>query len=40
MGNELKEYHNLDDIAQNLPFTEYKDIFRLVRDFMDQQRSE
>lgn len=35
MGPELKEYHNPDDNATNLPFTEYKDIFRLVRDFMD-----
>ena len=35
MGKEFTEYHNVDDKAANLPLTEYKDIFRLVRDFMD-----
>lgn len=35
MGKEFTEYHNLNDQAANLPLTEYKNIFRLVRDFMD-----
>lgn len=35
MGKEFTEYHNVDDKAENLPLTEYNDIFRLVRDFMD-----
>jgi aminopeptidase YwaD len=39
MGKELTEYHNPDDNAANLPMTEYKDIFRLVRDFMDSARN-
>lgn len=35
MGKEFTEYHNINDQSANLPLTEYKDIFRLVRDFMD-----
>ncbi len=35
MGKEYTEYHNLNDLAANLPLTAYKNIFRLVRDFMD-----
>lgn len=35
LGKEFTEYHNINDRAANLPLTEYKDIFRLVRDFMD-----
>jgi aminopeptidase YwaD len=35
MGKEDTEYHNVSDKAANLPLTEYKDIFRLVRDFMN-----
>jgi hypothetical protein len=35
MGKEFSEYHNIDDQSKKLPLTEYKDIFLLVRDFMD-----
>ncbi len=35
MGKEFTEYHNPDDRSSLLPLTEYKDIFRLVRDFVD-----
>lgn len=33
-GKEYLEYHNIYDLPQNLPFTEYGDIFRLLRDFI------
>jgi hypothetical protein len=33
-GKEYLEYHNIYDLPQNLPFTEYDDIFRLLRDFI------
>jgi Zn-dependent M28 family amino/carboxypeptidase len=33
-GMEYLEYHNIYDLPQNLPFTEYDDIFRLLRDFI------
>jgi aminopeptidase YwaD len=29
-GKEFMEYHNPDDISQNLPLTEYEDLFRLL----------
>lgn len=35
MGKEFSEYHNDDDLFSKLPFTEYSDIFRLVKDFMN-----
>ena len=35
MGKEFTEYHNVNDQAVNLPLTEYEDIFRLIRDFMN-----
>ncbi|HNX44810.1 MAG TPA: M28 family peptidase [Bacteroidales bacterium] len=35
MGDEFSEYHNPDDAAEKLPLSEYKDIFRLLSDFMD-----
>lgn len=35
MGKEFREYHNPDDIGDKLPLTEYNDIFRLIRDFMN-----
>ena len=35
IGKEYTEYHNPEDKSSKLPLTEYKDIFRLVRDFMD-----
>jgi len=34
LGDECKEYHNIYDTPENVPFTEYKDIFRLLRDFV------
>ncbi|MFH1120575.1 MAG: M28 family peptidase [Bacteroidota bacterium] len=34
MGNEHREYHNIYDSADRVPFTEYEDIFRLLRDFL------
>jgi aminopeptidase YwaD len=37
MGKEFTEYHNPDDKSSKLPLSEYKDIFRLVRDFMDSE---
>lgn len=33
-GKEYQEYHNIYDLPQNLPFTEYVDIFSLLRDFI------
>ncbi|MFZ4548421.1 MAG: M28 family metallopeptidase [Bacteroidales bacterium] len=35
MGKEFSEYHNPDDQSGKLPLSEYSDIFRLIRDFMD-----
>jgi len=35
LGKEFTEYHNPDDKSSALPLTEYEDIFRLMRDFMD-----
>lgn len=34
-GKEHLEYHNIYDQADRVPLTEYDDIFRLVRDFID-----
>lgn len=34
MGGEFTEYHNLDDVAQKLPFTKYNGIFNLLIDFL------
>jgi len=36
LGKEFGEYHNQDDAGSKVPFTEYEDIFRLLRDFLDQ----
>jgi aminopeptidase YwaD len=36
LGKEYTEYHNIYDKADHLPLSEYKDIFRLVRDFMNE----
>lgn len=33
-GKEHREYHSINDRADLLPFSEYDDIFRLVRDFI------
>jgi len=38
MGKEFTEYHNPEDRSSLLPLNEYKDIFRLVRDFVDGMR--
>jgi Zn-dependent M28 family amino/carboxypeptidase len=35
MGNEHMEYHSLNDKSHLVPFTEYEDIFRLIRDFIN-----
>ena len=35
LGKEYSEYHNPDDKSNMIPLTEYNNIFRLVRDFMD-----
>lgn len=39
MGKEFGEYHNPDDISSHLPLSEYNDIFRLLRDFMNGMKS-
>ena len=39
LGKEFTEYHNPDDQSRKLPLTEYNDIFRLVRDFMDSLKN-
>ncbi len=33
-GDEFTEYHNPGDLAKDLPLTEYKDLFRLLVDFV------
>ncbi len=33
-GKECSEYHTPDDKAENLPLTEYEDLFRLLTDFI------
>ncbi len=39
MGKEFGEYHNPDDQSGQLPLSEYNDIFRLLRDFMNGMKS-
>jgi len=34
-GKEHLEYHNIYDVADHVPFSEYEDIFRLIRDFIN-----
>lgn len=34
LGNEYREYHSIYDQSYRVPFTEYEDIFRLLRDFV------
>jgi Zn-dependent M28 family amino/carboxypeptidase len=34
LGKEYLEYHNVNDQASKLPLTDYEDIFRLMRDFI------
>jgi aminopeptidase YwaD len=33
LGKECKEYHNIYDTPENVPLTEYNDVFRLLVDF-------
>lgn len=33
LGKECKEYHNIYDTPENVPFTEYDDVFRLLLNF-------
>ncbi|MEZ5083152.1 MAG: M28 family peptidase [Bacteroidales bacterium] len=33
LGDESKEYHSIYDTPENVPFTEYEDLFRLLTDF-------
>ncbi|KAF0198254.1 MAG: peptidase M28 [Bacteroidetes bacterium] len=40
MGKEHREYHNIYDSADRVPFTEYDDIFRLLRDFLTSYRKD
>ncbi len=34
LGDECKEYHNIYDVSDNVPLTEYADVFRLLVDFV------
>jgi aminopeptidase YwaD len=34
MGSEFTEYHNVYDVAKNLPLTKYNEIFKLMLDFV------
>lgn len=34
LGKECKEYHNIYDTPENVPYTEYDDLFKLLTDFM------
>lgn len=36
MGKEHREYHNIYDLAEKLPLSEFEDIFRLLRDFINK----
>jgi len=33
---EYKEYHNINDKAENLPLSEYEDLFRLLTEFVEK----
>ncbi|MCD4790393.1 MAG: M28 family peptidase, partial [Bacteroidales bacterium] len=35
LGKECKEYHNIYDTPENVPFTEYEDLFRLFNNFVN-----
>jgi hypothetical protein len=35
MGKEHSEYHNVYDLPERVPLTEYEDIFKLMRDFIN-----
>jgi hypothetical protein len=34
LGDECKEYHNIYDVPENVPFTEYSDLFLLLTEFI------
>jgi hypothetical protein len=34
LGDECKEYHNIYDVSENVPLTEYEDLFRLLTIFI------
>lgn len=34
LGDECKEYHNIYDVSENVPLTEYEDLFRLLTGFV------
>lgn len=34
-GKEFSEYHNPDDVAKDLPLTDYEDLFRLLTKFVE-----
>jgi len=34
LGDECKEYHNIYDVSENVPLTEYEDLFRLLTSFI------
>ncbi|MCK5846028.1 MAG: Zn-dependent exopeptidase M28 [Bacteroidales bacterium] len=34
LGDEYKEYHNINDKAENLPLTKYPELFKLMRDYI------
>lgn len=35
LGDECKEYHNIYDVSDNVPLTEYDDFFKLLLDFIN-----
>jgi hypothetical protein len=35
-GDEYSEYHSPTDLPQDVPFTNYNGVFRLVRDFIEE----
>lgn len=35
-GNEFREYHNLADKGEDVPLTEYENLFRLIKDYISQ----
>lgn len=32
----IKAYHDVEDVSKTLPFTDFEDCFRLIRDFVDE----
>ena len=35
LGDECKEYHNIYDVSENVPLTEYEDLFKLLTSFIN-----